>query len=149
MSDLIIRPLRPNDRPVWEKMWSEYLTHSEDAPTSEVIQTAFERLMRDDPHEPQGLLAEREGQVVGLAHFLFHRMIWSVEDTCFLMDVYTTHQARGTGAGRALIEAVHAAANANGIPDIYWHARANNTAARTLYDKIATLTTFVHYEKRS
>ena len=60
------------------------------------------------------LVAERDGQLVGLAHYLFHRHCWRIEDVCYLQDLYVDPEARGTGLGRALIEAVYARADAAG-----------------------------------
>ena len=87
MADLTVRPLQAADEAAWQDMWTTYLSAAGTPASSEVVATAFERLMHDDPHEPQCLIALRDGAPVGLAHFLFHRMIWTVEDTCFLMDV--------------------------------------------------------------
>ena len=67
-----------------------------------------------------GLLAVAGGVPVGLAHYIFHRHGWQIEDVCYLQDLYVAPEARGTGAGRALIEAVYAAADAAGRPNVYW-----------------------------
>ena len=111
--------------------------------------TAFERLLSDEPNQFSGLIAERDGQIVGLTHYLFHRLLWSIEDTCYLMDLYTTPEARGLGVGRALIEAVYAEARAAGIPEVYWHTQEHNSTARALYDTLATKTDFLQYVKNS
>jgi hypothetical protein len=34
-----------------------------------------------------------------------------------------------------------------GASRVYWHTQESNTTARALYDKIATLTSFVQYRK--
>ena len=64
-----------------------------------------------------------------------------------MQDLYVDPAARGTGAGRALIEAVYAAADANGTPSVYWMTQDFNTAARLLYDRIASLTPFIKYQR--
>ena len=56
-------------------------------------------------------------------------------------------QARGTGTGRALIEAVYAAADASGAPRVYWLTQEDNHTARKLYDRIGRLSGFVKYER--
>lgn len=50
---------------------------------------------------------------------------------------------RGTGAGRKLIEAVYAAANAAGAPTVYWMTQDDNTIGRQLYDRVARVTNFI------
>jgi len=66
------------------------------------------------------LVAEKDGALIGLTHFVFHRHGWKIEDVCYLQDLYVSPAARGTGCGRKLIEAVYAAADAKGCPSVYW-----------------------------
>ena len=56
-----------------------------------------------------------------------------------------TPDARGTGAGRALIEAVYAEADAAGTPNVYWLTQEFNVIARRLYDRVGRATPFVKY----
>ncbi|MCP3970398.1 MAG: GNAT family N-acetyltransferase [Rhodobacteraceae bacterium] len=144
---VIIRPLAANDREDWNRLWTAYLAFYETRLASVVYDTAFERLLSSGSGEFQGLIAEQDGKPVGLAHFLFHRLLWSVEDTCFLMDLYVDPACRGGGVGRALVEAVHAEAKADGIPVTYWTTQETNYKGRMLYDQIATRMPFLVYEK--
>lgn len=84
---------------------------------------------------------------MGLVHYLFHRHCWKVENVCYLQDLYVDPAARGTGLGRALIEAVYAAADANGTPAVYWMTQHFNDAGRRLYDRIGKLTPFIRYSR--
>jgi GNAT superfamily N-acetyltransferase len=61
--------------------------------------------------------------------------------------MFTMESARGRGVGRALIEAVCVRAKAAGASRVYWNTSATNATARALYDKVATLTSFVQYRK--
>lgn len=128
-------------------MWTAYLEFYETNLPPKVCDTAFERLMAPGTDEFQGLIAEQDGKPVGLTHFLFHRILWSVEDTCYLMDLFVDPACRGGGVGRALIDAVHAAAKANGIPNTYWMTQEFNYKGRMLYDQVANRTPFIMYEK--
>ena len=58
-------------------------------------------------------------------------------------------EARGTGAGAALIEAVYAAADANPDADgsVYWTTQHFNAPARKLYDRIGSETPFIKYSR--
>ena len=53
-----------------------------------------------------GLLAEQDGKIIGIAHYIFRPSTWAVEDFCYLEDLFVDPAVRGTGAGRALIEAL-------------------------------------------
>ncbi|MEM7189820.1 MAG: GNAT family N-acetyltransferase [Pseudomonadota bacterium] len=147
MSDLIIRPLEARDEAEWRKLWTGYLEFYETSVPEEVYQTYFKRLLGDDPQDYHGLVAEKDGTLIGLTHYLFHRHGWYIENVIYLQDLYVSEEARGTGAGRALIEAVYAAGDAAGCPNVYWLTQDFNATARQLYDRIAKLTPFIKYSR--
>ncbi|HHW33988.1 MAG TPA: GNAT family N-acetyltransferase [Paracoccus solventivorans] len=145
MPDIEIRPLRPEDAAEWCRLWTGYLEFYQTTVPEEVYATTFSRLLGDDPQDFNGFLALVGGQPMGLVHFLFHRHCWKIENVCYLQDLYVDPQARGTGLGRKLIEAVYAAADANGTPAVYWLTQDFNTTGRRLYDRIAQVTPFIRY----
>ena len=142
-----VRELARADRDQWAELWTGYLTFYKTSVPASVYETYFERLMGDDPRDYQGLVAEADGKLVGLAHYLFHRHGWRIEDVCYLQDLYAAPETRGRGVGRALIEAVYARADAAGSPRVYWTTEDNNQTARQLYDRIGGLTPFIKYER--
>lgn len=144
---LIVRPLSLSDRSAWDKLWAAYLEFYGAARSKSVYDTYFDRLLGDDPQDFHCLVAEHEGTLVGLTHYLFHRHGWSVENVCYLQDLYADSSVRGMGVGRKLIEAVYAAADAAGAPSVYWLTQDFNTTARRLYDRIGTVTPFVKYQR--
>jgi GNAT superfamily N-acetyltransferase len=102
-----------------------------------------------DAYEPvHGLVAESEGKLVGLVHYLFHRSTTMIEPTCYLQDLFTDETARGRGVGRALIEAVYQRAKLAGGTRVYWLTHQTNATARKLYDNVAENTGFVVYRKQ-
>lgn len=141
----VIRPIIAEDRDVWRLLWRDYLTFYETELPELVYETTFARLIDPSVRDYQGLLALRDGVPLGFAHFLFHRHGWQVEEVCYLQDLYVTPEARGTGAGRALIEAVFAEADAAGTPKVYWTTQEFNTVARRLYDRVGKVTPFIKY----
>ena len=144
---LIVRDLRAEDEAQWRTLWTGYLEFYESSVTEEVYQTYFQRLLGDDPQDYHGLVAEKDGALVGLTHYLFHRHGWKVENVVYLQDLFVSKAARGTGAGRALIEAVYERADAAGCPSVYWLTQDFNATARQLYDRIATQTPFIKYQR--
>lgn len=143
----IVRPLVAGDEAEWRRLWTGYLEFYETSVPEEVYQTYFQRLLGDNPQDFRGLVAEADGKLVGLTHYLFHRHGWRIENVVYLQDLYVDPDARGTGAGRALIEAVYAAADAAGCPSVYWLTQDFNATARQLYDRIATVTPFIKYQR--
>ena len=145
MPEIVIRPLRPEDSADWRRLWTEYLDFYGATVPEEVYATSFARLLGTDPQDFNGLIATVDGRAMGLTHFLFHRHGWKVENVCYLQDLYVSPEARGTGLGRRLIEAVYAAADAAGAPGVYWLTQDFNTTARQLYDRIGKATPFMRY----
>jgi GNAT superfamily N-acetyltransferase len=101
-----------------------------------------------DAYEPvNALVAELQGELVGLVHYIFHRSTIMIAPTCYLQDLFTSEAARGRGVGRALIEAVYAKASAAGSPRVYWMTHETNQSAMCLYDQVAERSGFLQYRK--
>ncbi len=149
-TNLFIRPLEPADEPEWRRLWTAYLEFYETSVGEDVYRSSFDRMLAGNagaPNEYRGLLAELDGKPVGIAHFLFHRHGWRIENVCYLQDLYADKEARGRGVGRALIEAVYDAADVEGCPSVYWMTQDFNVQARKLYDRIGALTPFIKYQR--
>ena len=102
-----------------------------------------------DPIEPlHALVAERDGKLIGLTHYLLHRSTWAPVCYCYLEDLFVEPSARGGGTGRALIAAVEAAARAAGASRLYWLTHETNETAQTLYNKVAERAGFIQYRKK-
>lgn len=151
MADALeIRPLRAGDEAEWRRLWTAYLEFYESSVSEEVYRSTFQRMLEGNAgadNEFRGLIATLAGRPVGLVHFLFHRHGWRIENVCYLQDLYADPDVRGKGVGRALIEAVYAAADAEGCPSVYWLTQDFNETARRLYDRIGKATPFVKYSR--
>lgn len=145
MSPLTVRPLQQSDHDDWRRLWTDYLTFYEASVSEDVYATTWQRLFLDGEYEPKGFIAISDGKAVGLTHYMFHRTCWSVENKCYLQDLFADPQVRGKGIGAALIAAVKEAAAARGVNGIYWLTHETNTTARKLYDRVAKNSGFLRY----
>jgi GNAT superfamily N-acetyltransferase len=150
MSDISIRAIERGDYDQWLPLWDGinafYGRTGPTALASEITATTWQRFF--DAYEPvHALVAESEGRLIGLAHYLFHRSTTSVAPSCYLQDLFSLEAARGRGVGRALIEAVYDEARRAGSPRVYWQTQLTNQAAMRLYDKMAENSGFVVYRK--
>jgi GNAT superfamily N-acetyltransferase len=132
--------------PLWEGYNKFYGRSGETALPDEITQMTWARFF--DAYEPvRAIVAEDEGQLVGLVHYLFHRNTISIAPTCYLQDLFTRESTRGRGVGRALIEAVYEQARLAGLARVYWHTHASNSTAMKLYDQVADHSGFVVYRR--
>jgi GNAT superfamily N-acetyltransferase len=145
-SNVMIRPLRPDERADWEPLWKGYQTFYKTVIPDETTTVTWARL--HDPAEPMHVLgAFVDGTLNGIVHYLFHRSCWTVGNYCYLQDLFVAASARGHGLGRALIEAVEEKARAAGASRVYWLTHETNTTARALYDQVADRPGFIQYRK--
>jgi GNAT superfamily N-acetyltransferase len=147
---LIIRPARTQDFDAWLPLWDGYNAFygrsGETALPMEITQSTWSRFF--DVYEPMhALVAELDGKLVGLVHFLYHRHTTIKGPTCYLQDLFSDASLRGKGIGRALIEAVYEKARTDGVDRVYWQTHETNHTAMALYDKVADKTGFVIYRK--
>ncbi len=143
-----VRSVQHADFSAWKPLWDGYNAFygrkNETALRPEITQIAWQRFF--DPNEPVfALVADAEGKLLGLAHYLLHRSTTRIELTCYLQDLFTAQSERGRGIGRTLIQAVYERARAEGIRRVYWHTHESNVAGRLLYDKVATHAGFIVY----
>ncbi len=148
--DLHIRPVTAADFDQWLPLWLGYNAFYErSGPTAlpeAITMTTWQRFI--DPAEPvNAFVAERNGQLVGLVHYIFHRSTISIAPTCYLQDLFTAASERDRGVGRQLIEAVYTAARQAGSARVYWLTHHTNTTAMNLYDKVAENSGFLQYRK--
>lgn len=145
-----VREIRPTDRKAWAPLWDGYNEfYGRFGPTAldpAVTETTWGRFF--DPAEPVfAFVAEADGELLGLVHYLFHRSTTQIAPTCYLQDLFTRADTRGRGVGSALIEAVYAAAKGRGCARVYWQTHETNAVARALYDQIAERSGFIVYAK--
>jgi GNAT superfamily N-acetyltransferase len=142
-----VRPVAPTDLAQWEALWDGYNTFYERTVPPEITGVTWSRFF--DANEPvHALVAEKDGRLLGLVHYLFHRRTTLIGPTCYLQDLFTTEGARGQGVGRALIESVYERARTAGSLRVYWQTHETNLTAMALYDKVAERSGFLVYRKR-
>lgn len=132
--------------PLWEGYNAFYGRSGSTALPDEITQMTWGRFF--DAYEPvHAMVAEDQGRLIGLVHYLFHRSTIAIAPTCYLQDLFTTEAARGRGFGRALINAVYERAELAGAGRVYWQTHESNSTAMKLYDQVADRSGFVVYRK--
>ncbi|KXF78042.1 GNAT family acetyltransferase [Paramesorhizobium deserti] len=144
--ETIIRPADVDDENSWRFLFAAYNAFYRASVAEPVVASTWKRIL-DPQSDVKALVAERGGEVIGFANYLFHASTWSDRPNCYLEDLFVDPAARGGGAARKLIEGVEDAARARNAFRIYWHTQEYNAPARSLYDTITPRSSFIVYRK--
>lgn len=143
----MIRPAEPRDAPRWRVLWDAYTRFYEREPVEEITRQTWSRFF--DPASPvKAIVAERGGEVVGIANYLTHESTSTLAPVCYLQDLFVDPEARGGGVGRALIDWLVEECKRRCWARLYWNTRHDNHVARSLYDKYGPESGFVRYVLR-
>src|ERR1700710_2000031 len=101
-SDLTVRFVTRADYDPWLPLWDGYNTfYGRSGPTA--LDPAITALLWERLFDPAGpvfaLVAQRDGRLIGLTHYLFHRATTMDGPICYLNDLFTSAEARGAGVG--------------------------------------------------
>lgn len=148
--DIRIRKAIEVDFSQWRTLWDQYnafygrtgLT----ALSEDIVLSTWNRF--HNVSEPLTcLVAEYNGRLAGLAHYIFHPNTILIENTAYLQDLFSDPSVRGKGIGRALLTSFFERSKDAGVTQIYWHTHSSNNQAKKLYDDVATNTEFYVYRK--
>lgn len=146
MSNVTLRPVTLEDHAAWLPLWQAYLRFYQTTLAEEVTANTWQRLL--DPSEPtHSALAWVDGKAVGMVNYIYHRSNWSIENSCYLQDLYVDGEQRGLGIGRQLIEHVYATAKAAGCIKVHWLTHETNATAISLYEQVAERPGFIQFRK--
>lgn len=146
MSAVNIRRAQAADEGAWRALWAGYVRFYRGNVSDDATAALWRELLAEKGRF-EAFVAERDGVVIGLVHYLYHDTTWSTQVLCYLQDLFVDPQARGGGTARALMDAVFDAAKERGAFRVYWQTQEFNGAARSLYDTIVPRSSFIVYRK--
>ncbi len=144
--DFQIRPIAQGDREQWEILFLAYGVFYETDFSPEILDGVWTWLMNPS-HPIKAWVASGDDGLVGFAHLRFHDDTFTAGPAWFLDDLFTSPQARGKGVATAIITALQDHAARHGGGTLRWITGAENTTAQSLYDSLATRTSWVMYEQ--
>lgn len=144
-SPLMIRSLVPADEARWRELFRGYREFYRLPEAEEIVSRVWGWLL-DTEHECNGLVAEANGRILAIADYRRFSRPSTGTVGIWLDDLFTDPEARGTGAGRALIAELQKIAADEGRSVVRWITAEDNAQARTLYDKVASKTHWVTYD---
>ncbi len=142
---ITIRSVAADDRAAWGQLYAAYADFYQVTQTEDMRERVWGWLM-DTAHEVEGLVAETDDGLIGIAHIRPFARPLAAATGGFLDDLFVDPAARGSGAADALIAAIKAEGGKRGWGVIRWITAEDNTRARKVYDRTAVATKWVTYD---
>jgi len=79
--NILIRKLKQSDFDNWSDLWEQYLNYYKTQLSEEIYTTTFSRLINPDIINQNAFVAEVDGRLVGLVHYVYHDDNWRLEKT--------------------------------------------------------------------
>jgi GNAT superfamily N-acetyltransferase len=136
MAAPLIRSAQPSDETAWRRLWNAYRQEVGALAGEEMARRTWTRIL-DPDSAIMCIVAEVDGQIYGLAHFVVHEDTREMQAVCCVQDLYVVTSARARGIGSALIDWLCNAMRAEGWAQVYWHTREDNELARKLSGRFA------------
>jgi GNAT superfamily N-acetyltransferase len=131
-----VRPARRDDREAVKQMLAEfidYLNAIEPSESEADLDYLVDQSFGPDP-VCKTLIAESGGRPVGYVGF--HPGVWEIWRSIYVISLFVRAEARGTGAGRALMDAVKDAARQQQAKRVVWEVWRKNPLAIDFYKGI-------------
>jgi len=142
---IIIRNPHNNEYETWAKIYKAYLDFYQTSLTSDELKKVWSWIFEAN-QELLCYLGEMDNEIGGLAHFRrFVRPIKACSGV-FLDNLFVLPEFRGHKVGYRLIEAVKLYAKENNLPLVRWITTHDNKEAISLYESVATKTTWMTYD---
>lgn len=135
MSEVSIRPAVIEDAPALALLVAALRAHQKD-PIGHLNEAAIRRDGFGDEREFDILVAERDRRPIGYALFTESYEPAFAARGLYLADLYVRPEARRSGAGRALVQAVAAEAKRRERSFLWWTSLAANAEAHAFYAAI-------------
>lgn len=90
----------------------------------------------EDPGKGLQFGAFQGGTPLGFATIYYTRSSVSAANTCLMSDLFVVEGARGSGAGRLLLQRCREFAAGRGFAWMEWITALDNTRAQSLYDSL-------------
>ena len=141
-----VRNLEQKDRAAWQDLYAGYGEFYKTPLNAEKADRVWAWLM-DPEYEAFGLVAVDDAdRPIALAHYRQFARLLADGIGIYLDDLFTAPDARGTGAGTALINRVEEIARERGAGVVRWITANDNFVGQKLYDRMASRTMWVTYD---
>jgi GNAT superfamily N-acetyltransferase len=146
VSAVPVRNLAERDREAWQRLYAGYGDFYSTPLAADKADRVWAWLM-DPAYEAFGLVAVDEDDTpIAIAHYRQFARLLADGIGIYLDDLFTTADARGSGAGTALLGRLEQIARDRGAGVVRWITANDNFVGQQLYDRLATRTKWVTYD---
>lgn len=134
-----IRFATPQDVPTILRFVRELADYEREADKVVATEALLHEALFSTPPAAEALIAERDGEAIGMALFFHNFSTWTGWRGLYLEDLYVTPEARGTGAGTALLKRLARIAKERGCQRFEWSVLTWNTPAIEFYRSLGAV----------
>ncbi|MEH3033010.1 MAG: GNAT family N-acetyltransferase [Aeromicrobium erythreum] len=131
-----IRPATPDDVPVIGRLIRELAEYEKEPEAAQASEDDLHRHLFGEDAVARGLVAELDGEVVGIAVWYRTFSTWTGVPGIHLEDLFVQDAARGYRFGLRLISALARIVEANGWQRLEWAVLDWNTPSIAFYDRL-------------
>lgn len=131
---LTIRPATPDDAELILRFITELAIYEKAEHEVKTDAAGIRDSLFAEGSTAHGLICENDGQPIGYAVYFFNYSTWLGKHGLYLEDLYISPQARGIGAGKALLRHLAQLAVARGCGRFEWSVLDWNTPAIDFYE---------------
>lgn len=139
MSSLCIRPATPGDTDTILHFIRELAIYEKAEHEAQATPAHLQRTLFAPQPAVFGLVCELDGAPIGFAVYFFNYSTWQGQHGLYLEDLYITPQARGVGAGKAMLQHLAKIAVDKDCGRFEWSVLDWNTPAIDFYDTLGAL----------
>ena len=136
MSQLRIRPAVIEDTEIILRFIRDLAIYENAEHEAQSTPEKVHTTMFSDGATAHGLICEQDGKAIGFAVYFFNYSTWQGRNGLYLEDLYIDPEARGNGAGKAMLKALAKIAVANDCGRFEWSVLDWNTPAIKVYDSL-------------
>ena len=142
MNRIILRPFQFDDFSKWLPLWDgNNLGQRDEAVTTET----WSRLCDSDNTQVNGIAAEMNGEILGIAHYILHPTTGQINPVCYMQDVYVDPAHRRKGIGKRLVNEITKIGNQEKWARMYWLTQVGNNEAKAMYENFGIKLDFTFY----
>ena len=130
---MIVRPATPADVPAILQLIIALATYEREPDAVRATEQSLTESLFAQDAQVHAYVAELDEDIVGIAIWFLNYSTWTGRPGLYLEDLFVADAARGTGAGKALFQALAREAQARGCARIDWAVLDWNTPAMDFY----------------